>query len=74
MLGAGCLTGAIGGVYGQFVIDDYLEHVTDFPVARIAAVARPVEILVLVVAFVLVLMSLPGWFAARAPVALALNE
>jgi putative ABC transport system permease protein len=74
MLGAGCLTGAVGGIYGQFVIDDYLEHITGFPVARIATAARPIEIFVLVIAAVLGLMSLPGWFASRVPAAIALSE
>ncbi len=74
MLSAGCLAGAIGGVYGQFVIDDYLERITDFPVARVAAAARPVEMFILVIVAVLTLMSLPGWFAARASPALALGE
>lgn len=74
MLGAGCLAGALGGIYGQFVIDDYLEHITGFPVTRIATAARPIEMFVLVIAVVLLLMSIPGWLAARAPVTLALSE
>ena len=74
MLSAGCLAGAIGGIYGQFVIDDYLEHITGFPVTRIATATRPVEIFILVIAAVLGLMSLPGWFAARVPAAVALGE
>ncbi len=74
ILGAGCLAGALGGIYGQFVIDDYLERITGFPVTRIATAARPIEMFVLVIAVVLVLMSLPGWLAARAPVTIALNE
>jgi hypothetical protein len=28
MLGAGCITGALAGVYGQLTIDGYLQHVT----------------------------------------------
>ena len=31
MLGAGCVTGAVAGIYGQVVIDGYLAHVTGFP-------------------------------------------
>jgi putative ABC transport system permease protein len=74
MLSAGCLAGAIAGVYGQFVIDSYLKQITGFPVARIATATRPIEMLTLVVAAVLVLMSLPGWFAARVSPALGLSE
>ena len=74
MLCAGCLTGAIAGVYGQFVIDSYLKHVTGFPVASIATLTRPVEMLTLVIATVLVLVSLPGWRASQVRPALGLSE
>lgn len=74
MLSAGCLTGAIAGIYGQVVIDGYLKHVTGFPVAGAATGQRPVEIFALVIATVLVIVSLPGWLASRVPPTLALNE
>ena len=74
MLCAGCLTGAIAGVYGQFVIDSYLKHITGFPVASIATLARPIETFVLVIAAVLVLVSLPGWRASQVRPALGLSE
>lgn len=74
MLTTGCLTGAIAGVYGQVVIDGYLKHVTGFPVAGVATGGRPIEIFALVMATVLVIVSLPGWFASRVPATLALNE
>ena len=35
MLGAGCLTGALVGLYGQVVIDGYLRDVTGFPIATL---------------------------------------
>ena len=35
MLGAGCLTGAVAGIYGQVVIDGYLRQVTGFPLASV---------------------------------------
>ncbi len=74
MLCAGCLAGAVVGVYGQFVIDSYLEHVTGFPVAGIATVIRPIEMFAFVIAIVLVLVSLPGWRASRVRPALGLSE
>jgi putative ABC transport system permease protein len=74
MLSAGCLTGAIAGVYGQAVIDGYLRHVAGFPVAGVTTGQRPIEIFTLVIAAVLVIVSLPGWFASRVPATLALNE
>jgi putative ABC transport system permease protein len=74
MLSAGCLTGAVAGVYGQVVIDGYLRRVTGFPVAGAAAGQRPIEIFALVIVTVLLIVSLPGWFASRVPAAIALNE
>jgi putative ABC transport system permease protein len=74
MLSAGCLTGAVAGVYGQVVIDGYLRHVTGFPVASVATGQRPIEIFALVILAVLLIVSLPGWFASRIPAKLALNE
>lgn len=74
MLSAGLLTGAIAGVYGQAVIDNYLEHVTGFPVASFATGRRPIEIFLLVVAVVLVVAAIPGWFASRVLPTLALDE
>jgi putative ABC transport system permease protein len=74
MLGAGCLTGAVAGIYGQVVIDGYLKHVTGFPLAGIVTGARLLEILALVVAVVLMMVAVPGWFASRVPPALALED
>ena len=74
MLGAGCVTGALAGVYGQLVIDGYLEHVTGFPVARLGEGARPFEIFALVIVVVLAIVAIPGWFASRVSPALALYE
>ncbi len=74
MLAAGCVTGALVGFYGQFVIDAYLRHVTGFPVAGAGAGARPFELLALVLAAALALAALPGWRAADVPPSLALAE
>lgn len=74
MLGAGCLTGALAGVYGEFVIDGYLRHVTGFPVAGGTIGRRPLEIFLLVVLSVLLISILPGWAASRVPPGLALEE
>jgi len=74
MLGAGCITGAIAGIYGQVVIDAYLKHITGFPVASLAASGRPLEIMALVIVAVLAIVAVPGWSAARVSPTLALNE
>jgi putative ABC transport system permease protein len=74
MLCAGCVTGALAGVYGQAIIDDYLKHVTGFPVADLTTSVRPVEILVLVIAIALVVVAVPGWVASRVSPTLALDD
>jgi putative ABC transport system permease protein len=74
MLGAGCVTGALAGIYGQVIIDGYLEHVTAFPVVNLGAGARPFEIFLLVIVVVLAIVAIPGWFASRVSPTLALNE
>jgi putative ABC transport system permease protein len=74
MLGAGCVTGALAGIYGQLVIDGYLEHVTGFPLASLGASFRPLEIFVLAIVVVLAIAAIPGWLASRVSPTLALNE
>ncbi len=74
MLGAGCVTGAVAGIYGQIVIDAYLKQVTGFPLARSLTGLRPLEILALVVGLALALVAVPGWFASRVAPSLALEE
>jgi putative ABC transport system permease protein len=74
MLGAGCLAGAIAGIYGQVVIDGYLKRVTGFPVASLATSLRPLEIFLIVLAAVLLIAAIPGWVASETPARLALEE
>jgi putative ABC transport system permease protein len=74
MLSAGCLTGAILGIYGQLVIDSYLKHVTGFPVAGFTTGARPLEIFVAVIAIVLAITAIPAWLASRVSPTFALDE
>jgi putative ABC transport system permease protein len=74
VLGAGCVTGALAGIYGQFVMDAYLRHVTGFPVSSAGGAVRAIEILVLVLAAALAIVAIPGWLASRVSPALALAE
>jgi len=73
MLGAGCLTGVIPGIYGQFVIDGYLQHTTAFPVTAFAVPLRPAEIFAVVLAVVLALVAFPIFSASRVSPVLALE-
>jgi putative ABC transport system permease protein len=74
MLGAGCLTGAIAGVYGEVVIDGYLRQVTGFPLASIITGGRAIEIFAIVLAIALAIMTIPGWFVSRVSPGLALEN
>jgi putative ABC transport system permease protein len=74
MLGAGCVTGALAGLYGQFIMDAYLRRVTGFPVAAVAASARPVVILAVVLAAALAACAIPAWLASTVSPALALAD
>jgi putative ABC transport system permease protein len=74
MLGAGCLAGALMGLYGQTIIDRYLTDVTGFPVASIAAEAQPLAIFGLVVVIAGALAAAPILAASRVSPALALDE
>jgi putative ABC transport system permease protein len=74
MVGAGCVTGAVAGVYGQHVIDAYLRHVTGFPVAGAGASARPFVVLAVVLAAAFAIVAVPAWLASRVSPAVALRE
>ena len=74
MLTAGCVTGAIAGIYGQVIIDSYLKGITGFPVASLAASFRPLEIFLLVMALVLALVAGPAWRASRVDPMFAIND
>ncbi len=74
MVGAGCVTGALAGIYGQFVIDAYLRHVTGFPVAGAGASTRPLVVLAVVLAAAFTIVALPAWLASRVSPAVALSE
>jgi putative ABC transport system permease protein len=74
VLGAGCVTGALVGAYGQVVIDRYLRAVTGFPVSSTLAGWSTLEIVALVVAAALAVVAIPGWFAARVPPQLGLQD
>jgi putative ABC transport system permease protein len=67
VLGAGGLTGAITGIFGQLGADRFLEVVTGFPVASDPAGWHTVETFAVVVLAALAIVAVPGWFAARVP-------
>jgi putative ABC transport system permease protein len=56
------------------VIDGYLGTVTGFPVASTLAGWATLEIVALVVAAALAVVAVPGWFAARVPPRVGLQD
>ena len=74
LLGAGCSTGAIFGLYGQQLADRALAHVIDFPVVYSVAPLTALGSLSLVTATALAILAIPGYLAASVPAALALQD
>ncbi len=65
LLGTGCLTGAIFGIYGQLLLSHALLSVTGFPVVFSAGVLAAIGSFVLVTAVAAVIIAIPGYRAAR---------
>jgi len=74
MLGVGAAAGAAWGIYGQVALDGYLTASTGFPVTRLGASWRPLEVLVVVFLVSLAISVVPTWFAALVPARVALEE
>jgi putative ABC transport system permease protein len=73
VLGAGGLTGAVAGIFGQLGADRFLEVVTGFPVASSPAGWHTIQTFAVVVLAALAIVAVPGWFAARAEPRLGLR-
>jgi putative ABC transport system permease protein len=74
VLGIGCLLGALSGVYGQALIDRYLELTTGFPAPFALAGWQTAQTFLFVFAAALGAFTIPGYLAARAPARLGLQE
>ncbi len=74
LVGVGCLTGAIFGLYGQQLADHLLVDVVNFPVVYSVTALTALASLSLVTATALVILALPGYIAACVPAALALQD
>lgn len=74
LLGAGCGSGAVFGLYGQILLSRALSAVTGFPVvyapAATVAIVSMLAVTVVAVAFV----ALPGFLASRVQPAVALQD
>lgn len=65
LLGAGCVAGALYGLFGQVLLSRALETITGFPVFYSAAGLTAAVILGLVTAVALAMLAIPGWLAVR---------
>jgi putative ABC transport system permease protein len=74
LLGVGCLTGAIFGIYAQQLTDRVLADVVNFPVVYSITALAGLTSLALVSATSLAILALPGYLAACVPAALALQD
>jgi putative ABC transport system permease protein len=74
LLGAGCLSGAVFGVYGQQLADRALSRVINFPVVYSLEPLTAAKSLSLVTLTALVILAVPGYFAASVPAAIALQD
>lgn len=74
LLGAGCATGALFGLYAWHLADSALTRTIDFPVAHSLSPLPALTSLALVIATALAVLALPGYLAAGVPAAVALQE
>jgi putative ABC transport system permease protein len=74
LVGVGCLTGAIFGLYGQQLADRALADAINFPVVHSITALTGLESVALVSATALAILALPGYIAACVPAAMALQD
>jgi putative ABC transport system permease protein len=74
LLLVGCASGAVLGLLGQQLLDRALSAVINYPVVRSVAFPTALGSLAIVSAAALLVLSVPGYFAARVPAGLALQD
>jgi putative ABC transport system permease protein len=74
LLGVGCLTGAIFGLYGQQLADRALAQTINFPVVYSVTALTALASLALMTSTALAILAVPGWFASSVPASLALQD
>jgi len=74
LLGVGCVTGALFGLYGQQLADRALAHVINFPVVHSVSAIPALASVSLVSAAALAILAVPGYLASSVPAALALQD
>jgi putative ABC transport system permease protein len=74
LLGVGCTTGAVFGLYGQQLLDRALANVIGFPVVYSFGALTAVTSLLLVTVASVLIVALPGYLATGVPAAVALQD
>jgi putative ABC transport system permease protein len=74
LVGVGCLTGALFGLYGQQLADRALAQTINFPIARSITVMGATWSLALMIATALAILAIPGYLAASVSAARALAD
>jgi putative ABC transport system permease protein len=74
LLGVGCLSGALFGLYGQQLLDRALANVINFPVVYSFGILIALGSLALVTAAAVAIVAIPGYLAAGVPPAVALQD
>jgi putative ABC transport system permease protein len=74
LLGVGCFSGALFGLFGQQLLDRALNIVINYPVVSSVGVIVALVSLALVTAAAVLMVAIPGWFAASVPASLALQD
>jgi putative ABC transport system permease protein len=74
LLGVGCLSGAVFGLFGQQLLDRALNLVINYPVVSSVGVIVALGSLALVTASAVLMVAIPGWFAAKVQASLALQD
>jgi putative ABC transport system permease protein len=74
LLGIGCVTGAVFGLYGQQLLDRALATVINFPVVHSVAIVPALLSEAIVVAAAVAIIALPGYLAAGVSPAVALQD
>jgi putative ABC transport system permease protein len=74
LVSVGCVSGALLGLLGQQLLDRALAQIVNYPVVRSLALPTALYSLALVTAAASLILTLPGYLAARVPAGLALQD
>jgi putative ABC transport system permease protein len=74
LLSAGCVCGALFGLYGQHLADRALAQAINFPVVYSLSSLAAVRAFALVAGAAVAILAVPGYLAASVPAALALQD